>query len=265
MLQALDPVMVSGRVGRAVEGPCQRLVQNLVDQTALAGARHPGDQNEASQRQVHVEVDQVVLAGAADAEPAPVARPPSLRDRHLRLSTQVRRGKRALRLLDLVERPFRHHFATVLASPRPQVDDPVRLAHRFLVVFDQQDGVAEVAHSLERLEQLGVVSLVQADRGFVQHIEHTLQLAADLGGQPDALAFSSGERPRCSVQVEVTETDILEERQPIGHLLQNLAGYLPLLRGQPQTADHPPQVADGHRGQVVDRAAADGHRQRLGA
>ena len=208
MFQTLDPIVLAGRIRGAVEGPGQGLVQNLVDEAALAGAGHPGDQDEATERQVDVEIGQVVLARPADAQPVPVARPPRLRHRHFRLPAQVGGGKRALRLLDPGQRTFRDHLAAVFAGPRPEVDDPVGLSHRLLVVLDQQDRVAEVPHLLERSQQLGVVALVQTDRGLVQYVENPLELAADLGREPDPLTLAAGERPRSPVQVEVTQAHI---------------------------------------------------------
>ncbi|MNR46437.1 hypothetical protein D3C85_1654000 [compost metagenome] len=58
-------------------------------------------------------------------------------------------------------------------------------------MLDHQDRVAEVAQAPEALQQAGIVALVQADRGFVQHIEDAGQARADLRGQPDALALSA--------------------------------------------------------------------------
>ena len=56
--------------------------------------------------------------------------------------------------------------------------------------------VADVAQVLERGQQLAVVALVQADRGLVEHVDDAGQLAADLAGQPDALALAARERGR---------------------------------------------------------------------
>ena len=46
-----------------------------------------------------------------------------------------------------------------------------------------------------------VVALVQADAGFVEDIQHAHQGRADLGGQPDALAFAAGEGGRARSRV----------------------------------------------------------------
>src|SRR3989304_2200884 len=56
-------------------------------------------------------------------------------------------------------------------------------ADGFLVVVDDDDGVAEVAQALKGGEQAGVVALVEADGGLVEHVEHAPQARAGLGGQ----------------------------------------------------------------------------------
>ena len=55
-------------------------------------------------------------------------------------------------------------------------------------MLDHDHRVAEVAQLLQGLQQAGVVALVQADGGFVQHVHDAGQARADLAGQADALA-----------------------------------------------------------------------------
>ena len=88
-------------------------------------------------------------------------------------------------------------------------------AHRPLVVLDHDHGVAEVAQPLQRLDQLRVVALVQADRGLVEDVEHADQAGADLGRQPDPLRLAAGEGARRARQVEVADADVLEEGEPL--------------------------------------------------
>ena len=59
------------------------------------------------------------------------------------------------------------------AGAGADVDDIVGLAHRVLVVFDDDQRVAQVAQAFHGGDELVVVALVQADARLVQHIEHT--------------------------------------------------------------------------------------------
>ena len=71
------------------------------------------------------------------------------------------------------------------------VDDPVRSQDRILVVLDDDDGIAEVAQPSQCVQQACIVALMQADRRFVQHVEHAGQAGADLRGEADALALAA--------------------------------------------------------------------------
>ncbi len=96
----------------------------------------------------------------------------------------------------------------VHAGSGAQVDHMVGGADRVLVVLDHQHRVAEVAQAGQRLQQAVVVALVQADRRLVQHIEHAGEARADLGGEPDALAFAPRKRAGIARQGQVIQAHI---------------------------------------------------------
>ena len=85
-------------------------------------------------------------------------------------------------------------FAAADAGAGAEVDDVVGGPHRVFVVLDDDDRVAQVAERRERVEQAVVVARVEADRGFVEDVEHADEPAADLAGEADALRFAAGER-----------------------------------------------------------------------
>ena len=58
------------------------------------------------------------------------------------------------------------------AGAGADIDHIIGDADGVLVVLDDDDGVAEVAQPLERVEQAGVVALVQPDRRLVEHVKH---------------------------------------------------------------------------------------------
>ncbi|CAB5028847.1 unannotated protein [freshwater metagenome] len=89
-----------------------------------------------------------------------------------------------------------HDAAAVLAGTRPDVDHIVGHLDGFLVVLDHEHGVAEIAEPYQRLDEPGVVALVQPDRRFVEHVQHAHETAADLRREPDALRLAAGERAR---------------------------------------------------------------------
>jgi hypothetical protein len=65
---------------------------------------------------------------------------------------------------------------------------------RVLVMLDDDHGIADVAQVPQRIQQPGIVALMQADRRLVEHVEHAGQAGADLRRQTDALALAAGQR-----------------------------------------------------------------------
>ena len=68
---------------------------------------------------------------------------------------------------------------------------------------------------VEGADQLGVVALVEADRGLVEDVEDADQARADLGREPDPLRLAAREGPRRARQVQVADADVLEEGEPL--------------------------------------------------
>ena len=92
---------------------------------------------------------------------------------------------------DVARRALGDHLAAMDAGGGADVDDIVGMQDGVLVVLDDDHRVADVAQVLQRVEQPGIVALVQADRRLVQHVEHAGQPGADLRGEPDALALAA--------------------------------------------------------------------------
>src|SRR5690242_20435687 len=94
---------------------------------------------------------------------------------------------------EFFERACGDDFAAVNSRSRAKINDIIRPAHRFLVVLDDEHGIAAAFKLFERLEQLLVVSRMETNRRLVQHVKHSAQIGPKLGGQPDSLAFTAGE------------------------------------------------------------------------
>ena len=100
------------------------------------------------------------------------------------------------RAADVLRRALRNDLPAVLAGAGADVDHVVRRFDGFLVVFDHDHGVAEVAEVLEGFEEAGVVALMETDAGLVENVEHPNQPGADLSGQADPLGLAARETTR---------------------------------------------------------------------
>ena len=70
---------------------------------------------------------------------------------------------------------------------------------------------------------------MQPDAGFIQNIEHTGKLRADLGGQTDTLAFAAREAGSRSLQADVGKPHVHDVGQPVDDLGQYFGGNLALM------------------------------------
>ena len=80
------------------------------------------------------------------------------------------RERIAARGHQLLEGAFEDDLAAEFAGSGAEVDDVVGGAHDVGVVFDHQDGVAEVAQFVEDADQARGVARVQADGRFVEDV-----------------------------------------------------------------------------------------------
>ena len=218
-----------GMLARVVEPARHRLVERIDQQGGLAAARHAGDGREQPQRDLGRDVLEVVLARADHLQRLAVALPPLLRHRDLAHAGEVLPGDALRARHDVVGRALGHDVAAVDAGAGADVHHVVGGEDGVLVVLHHDHGVADVAQVLERFQQAGVVALVQADGGLVQHVEHAGEPRADLRGEPDALALAARQRARRARQGEIVEPHVDQELQPLADLLQDAGGDLVLL------------------------------------
>ncbi len=187
----------------------------------------------------------------------------ALGDGDLALPGEERPGDRALRPLHLRGGALGDDLAAVLAGARAHVDEPVGAAHHLLVVLDDDDRVPEVAQPLERVDQLVVVALVQADRGLVEDVEDADELAPDLGREAEPLRLAAGQGRRGAVEVEVADADVVEEGQALADLLEDAVADQVLGRRQVERVHELERARDGQARELVDVELADGDGQHL--
>ena len=107
---------------------------------------------------------------------------------------------------------------------------------------------------MQRVEQPLIVARMQADRRFVENVEHADQAAADLAGQANALRFAAGERRGGAIEREIFEPDIDQETQPAADFLQHFFGDFPSSGVELQFAEKLAGVADRQAANLGQRA-----------
>ncbi len=237
----------AGIFARAHDAARGRLVERLDQEGRLAAARNAGHRGEDAERNRGRDVLQIVAAGADDLDFLALLRlAPLGGNGNAEFAGQIFAGQRLRIGHDVLRRALRHDLAAVDAGGRADIDDIVGRHDRVLVMLDDDHRVADVAQMLQRFEQPGIVALVQADRRFVEHVEHAGQARADLRGQPDALAFAARQRAGIARQAQIFEADIVEEAQALADFLEDAHGDLVLLGVERLPAA--PRTSRGQRG-----------------
>ncbi len=224
------------------------LRHRLVDQRALARTRHTRDDGQHAERDVDVDVTQVVLGGATNLQHARSRTHLGLQRRPV---VQVAPGHRVA-LAQPGQRSLEADRAAAPTGTGSEVDDVVRDRDRLGLVLDDENGVALVAQAEQQVVHALDVVRVQPDRGLVEHVGHVGQRGPEVPDHLHALRLTAGQRPSGTVQREIAETDLDEGVQRVHELVHQRRNTFVLDRTDPLG-----QVGDLHVAQVRDRHALD--------
>ena len=93
-------------------------------------------------------------------------------------------------------------------------------------------------------DQLVVVALVEPDRGLVEDVEDADELRADLGREAEPLGLAARQRLRGTVELEVADADVGEEREALADLLHDPVADQLLGRRQAEVVEEAERAGD---------------------
>ncbi len=243
----------------------ERREQHVLDQRALARARHARDDHQVIERKLDRDVLQVVLARTFEHQPrrvgAHVARGVAVGGEHVQLellaARQVLPGQ-CRGALDFVGRAIEDDLAAALARARSHVKHAVGREHHLRVVFDHHQRVARRAQPVHHLDHAMHVARVQADRGFVEDEQCVDERGAERSGQVDPLHLAAGQGAALPVERQVPQPDIAQELQPRAHFFEQQLGGFVHRAGEGQTVEERAHAVDRQQHHIVDRQAGQG-------
>ncbi len=269
----------AGRLGGLAEVLQQRRMQHVLDERGLARSRHPGHAHQPVEREIGVDVLQVVLGRPAHAQAHRAAQriarevvgdfragPAHLDVGCARIGPLAPREVLAgegVRVLDRRRGAEEDDLPAALARARPHVEQLVGLEHDLRVVLDHHEGIARVTQPLHHADDAPHVARVQPDRRLVEHEERVHQRSAERGGEVDALHLAAGQGARLAVEREVAEAHLAQVAQPRADLGEQQLGRLVERRGQRQAREELRGAIDRQQHRVVDRQS--GQRRELAA
>ena len=91
-------------------------------------------------------------------------------------------------------------------------------------MFNNDQGVAQIAEANERLDEAAVIPLMQADARFVEDVQHSHQSTANLGREANPLRLPTSESPGRPIKRQIVKAHVDEECQPLIDLLEHSFG-----------------------------------------
>ena len=245
----------------------ERAEHHVVDERRFARAGDAGDRDHHAERNIDVDIFQIVHARAGEAEHAfGVDLAPLAFRRDAHLSAQIAGGERAVAIGEqLGHGPFEDDLAAVFAGAGAEVDDVIGGAHHVGVVLDDDDRVAELAQLFEDANQAAGVAAVQADGRLVENVAGADEPRAERRGELNTLRFAAGERGGEAVEREVLEPDVVEEFEALADLDEDLVGDAELLGCQVERQEEVLRFGDIQPHDLAEVLAADTNVERLRA
>ncbi len=179
-------------VGRAVDGFGHGLIEDFIDQGRLARPGNAGDDGQGPEGDGNVDILQIVFGCADDLDGRTVAFSPFFRDGNIFRPLQILAGQGLGAGHDVFGRPLGDDGAAVFPRFRADIDDVVGSPHGVVIVFDDDEGIAQIAQVAQGVEEAVIVPLMEADRRFIEDVEDADQARSDLSGQADSLGFAAG-------------------------------------------------------------------------
>ena len=208
--------MAARRFGGFAQRLAQCRVQHILHQRRFARTRHAGDAGQPPQREIDIDVFQVVFSDAAQAQLRCVLRwhAGCVITGGAQFTRQITPGDRILGCHDPRRRVEADNFAAARAGARTDIENTVGGEHDLRIVFHHHQRIAGVAQFVHDADDTAHVARVQSDRRFIEHKQRVDQGSAERGGQVDPLHLAAGERARLAVQRQVTQADLVQVFEP---------------------------------------------------
>ncbi len=152
----------------------------------------------------------------------------------------------------------------MLPRSRPDVDDPVGPADCLLVMFDDEDRVAAVAKPFQHAHQPRLLGCVEPDRRLVEDVEDAAEVRPHLRRQADPLGLAAGKGRGHAVERQVSEAELLQQRDAAAHLRPNGVPDRRFARREVEAIQPGQEPVHGERRHLPDVQPPEPDGERLG-
>src|SRR5688500_2853482 len=132
------------------------------------------------------------------------------------------------RALELFRRASCDDSTAASTRTRTEIEHVVGATDCLLVMLHHQQRISFRRQAIQRVEQDAIVTRMQADGGLIQDVTHALQIRAELSRESNALRFAARQRRRGTIEREITQAYVFQERQARVDFRQHVASDLAL-------------------------------------
>mmetsp|Transcript_114 Transcript_114/g.311 ORF Transcript_114/g.311 Transcript_114/m.311 type:complete len:398 (+) Transcript_114:974-2167(+) len=198
----------------------QRGLQYEVHQGTLPTSADPCKNGHCSKLDCQIHALQVVALRSLELEKLPASWPTARWRIHHSHTREILARDRVLALEQILVPPFENDLAPKLSRQGSKIHHPIRPFDRRLVVFHHYYGVTVVPQPFERIEELSIVSRMQADRRLVEHIDNPRHRRPQSAREFDSPRLPTTQRPRRAVEPEISQSQVAKHPQTLLHLLE---------------------------------------------
>src|SRR5262249_46340523 len=153
----------------------QRLVEDFVNESRFARTGNSRYNSHQSERKRNIDTLKVMFGSAAHNDRLSVWGSSFVWHWNLVPSGKIAAGKTVLCLSDVSRCACRNQITAFRTRARSQVDHIIRAPDCFLVVFDNDHGVAKIPEFFQRCKEPAVIFVMKSDGWFVEHVQHTAE------------------------------------------------------------------------------------------
>src|SRR5436189_6480272 len=102
-------------------------------------------------------------------------------------------------------------MSAACAGSRSKINDVIRGANRFFVVFDNDDRVSEITQPAQSANEPFVVALMESDARFIKNVKASGETRTNLSCQSNPLRFTAGQGPAFTIERDDHESYSCQE------------------------------------------------------
>src|SRR5207244_9201880 len=131
--------------------------------------------NQHIERNLNIDVFQVVFAGAAKLQPFELQRSTMFRLFDFNFAAQVTSRQRLPAAYQTGEIALIHQLPAEFTCRWPNIEQMIGSAHHLSIMLDDEDGVSDVAKAVQQPNQTIVIARMQSNRRLVEDVKRAHQ------------------------------------------------------------------------------------------